>query len=280
MKKLVSLMAAISCLLMLFGCAEQPSAPKQTTAPKATLPTVAIEQLGTIEEKILYNDNQITFKALQLVTGADRASVIVEVQNKSGHPICIAADDLIVNNITITDGFSLEVAAGSTLESRIDVTHQSMTDAYIGNIVTLEGRDVRLFETKEYKTLDTFSFKLTTSAEYEQTFPEKGKVYYSANGFIVTALPYVRNIMGATVRILVTNNGSEPVNFRCEKATVDGQETTALLYDTVYPGTSRYCTIHIANYEKGDISVQLRVHDLSKEQNLIAEIPAFTFSPL
>ena len=280
MKRVICLMA-ISCLLVLAGCnTTESTAPTTTTPTKATLPSVVPLPFGTIEETVLYNENNVTFKAIRLAETTDSAKIIVEITNGNTYPVCLAADDLIVNDITITDGFSLEVPAGIAVESDIKISRKSLNDSYIGNIVTLEGCDVRLFETKEFKTLDTFSFKLTTSAQYEQTFPEAGTEIYNKNGFTVKALPYLTDDSGTTLRILVSNNTAEPVNFRCEKATADGQEVTAFLYDTVYPGTSRYCTIHIDTTVKESVSAQLRIHDLSKEQAVIAELDSATFSPL
>ena len=155
MKQIIAILLVFILMLPFAGCKQNTG----TSDPTGET-TVYREPMGTIQETVLYDRNGITVTATSLEQTINGGTIHVTIENTTELPISFASDDIIVNGITVTDGYSIEAAAGSKAQSRIDINYRSMDNAHITNIAYIESPDVRIFETVEFKTLDTASFRI------------------------------------------------------------------------------------------------------------------------
>ena len=275
MKQIIAILLVFILMLPFAGCKQNTG----TSDPTGET-TVYREPMGTIQETVLYDRNGITVTATSLEQTINGGTIHVTIENTTELPVSFASDDIIVNGITVTDGYSIEAAAGSKAQSRIDINYRSMDNAHITNIAYIESPDVRIFETVEFKTLDTASFRIDTSiaADYAQIYPESGTVVYDKNGILVQILGCVAGERVTDARLLVTNNTDDPIAIKCENPTADDEKLIAWMFDTVYAGTSRYCFFEFAGIDYKTITAELDLYSMGAERALIAELGRQTFT--
>lgn len=272
MKKLFALLLALSLAIPFAGCKEN--------TPDSTQPsTIQRETMGTIEKTVLYDDNGITVTANSLEQTINGGRIHITIQNTTDQSVSFASDDLIVNGITVTDGYCIEADAGTTASGRIDISYRSMDNANITNIASIESPDVRIFENLEFTTLDTASFELKTSiaADHAQVYPEAGTTIYDKNGIKVQILGCVAGERVTDARLLVTNNTEGDIAIKCENPMADGDVLSTWMFDTVYAGTSRYCFFEFAGIDHQTVTAELDLYSIGGERTLIAELGSQSF---
>lgn len=275
MKKFIAMLMTATIALTAIGCNRNTPAPTKPSEPE-----IIREAMGTITETILYDANGIKVTATALEQTINGGCFHVTVENTTQQPICLATDDLIVNGLTVTDGFSLEAAATSTTSGSIDVSYRSMDNANITNIAYIECPDVRIFETIEFVTLAVTSFRIETSiaADYTQLYPETGSEIYNKNGVVVQILGLTEGKRITDARMLVTNNTDTPIAIKCENPKAGDEPLTTWMFDTVYPGTSRYCFFEFSGTGFTDVTAELDLYSIGPTKVLIAELGSQTFT--
>lgn len=273
MKKFITLLLALSIAVPFAGCKQN--------IPDSTKPdnTIQRETMGTIEKTVLYDANGITVTAEALEQTINGGKIHVTMTNGTEQSVSFASDDIIVNGITVTDGYCIEADAGSTAQRSIDISYRSMDNANITNIAYIESPDVRIFENLEFKTLDNATFKIETSvaADYAQVYPESGTVVYDKNGIIVQILGCSAGERVTDARLLVTNNTDNTIAVKCEKPMADGETLNTWMFDTVYAGTSRYCFFEFAGIDYETVTAELDLYSIGTERTLIAQLGNQTF---
>lgn len=273
MKKLISILLILALAIPFAGC-------KVETTVDTPHPTqVKRETMGTIEKNVLYDGNGITVTANSLEQTINGGTIHVTMVNNTELPVSIASDDLIVNGITVTDGYCIEAPAKSTAEGKIDISYRSMDNANITNIAYIESPDVRVFENLEFTTLDNTAFKIETSIapDYAQVYPESGTAIYDKNGITVQMLGCVAGERVTDARLLVTNNTEGSIAIKCENPMADGKPLNTWMFDTVYAGTSRYCFFEFAGIDHQTVTAELDIYSIGSERTLIAELGSQTF---
>lgn len=273
MKKLISVLLIIALAIPFAGC-------KVETTVDNTHPTqVKRETMGRISETILYHKDGIKVTATKLEQTINGGTIHVTMVNDTELPVSIASDDIIVNGITVTDGYCIEAPANSTASGKIDISYRSMDNAHITNIAYIESPDARIFENIEFTTIDNTSFKIETSiaADYAQVYPETGNTIYDKNGIKVQILGCVAGERVTDARLLVTNNTEGIIAIKCENPTADGKAITTWMYDTVYAGTSRYCFFEFSGIDYETVTAELDLYNIGAERTLIAELGSHTF---
>lgn len=275
MKKIISFLLVFIIAVSFVGCNKSPDA----TEPTGETP-IQRNPMGTIQETVLYDKNGITVTATALEQTEKGCSIHVTMENTTQQPVSFAADDLIVNGITVTDGYCIEVAGGGTSSGKIDISYRSMDNAHIDNIAWIASPDARIFENIEFTTLDTASFRIETSiaSDYTQLYPEQGNVIYDKNGIKIQLLGCVAGERVTNARLLVTNTTETPVALKSENPMADGKKLNAWMFDTVYAETSRYCFFEFAGTTHQTVTSELDLYSIGAERILIAELGVHTFS--
>lgn len=273
MKKLVAILLILSLGLPFAGC-------KVETTVDSTQPTqIHREAMGRIAETVLYHKDGIKVTATKLEQTINGGTIHVTIVNNTELPVSFASDDIIVNGITVTDGYCIETPAGGTAEGKIDISYRSMDNAHITNIAYIESPDARIFENVEFTTLDTASFRIETAlnGSHAQLMPESGTVIYDKNGIKVQILGCVAGERVTDARLLVTNNTEGNIAIKCENPMADGKALNTWMFDTVYAGSSRYCCFEFAGIDHQNVTADLDLYSIGTEKTLIAELGSHSF---
>lgn len=272
MKKIITFLLALSLAIPFVGCKQETP---DSTGPSA----IRRETMGTIEKTVLYDADGITVTANSLEQTINGGRIHVTIQNDTELPVSFASDDIIVNGITVTDGYCIEAPAKGTASGKIDISYRSMDNAHITNIAYIESPDARIFENMEFTTIDTASFRIETSVSnnYAQLHPESGTVIYDKNGIKVQILGCVAGERVTDARLLVTNNTEGAIAIKCENPMADGKAITTWMFDTIYAGTSRYCFFEFSGIDHKTITAELDLYSIDTEKTLIAELGSHDF---
>lgn len=273
MKKLITIFLALALAIPFVGCkVETTNDPTEKTEIKRN-------PMGSIAETVLYHKDGIKVTATKLEQTLNGGTFHVTMVNNTDMPVSFASDDIIVNGITVTDGYCIEAPAKSTADGKIDINYRSMDNANITNIAYIESTDARIFENIEFTTIDTASFRIKTSVaeDYAQLYPESGTVIYDKNGIKVQILGCVAGIRVTDARLLVTNNTDGNIAIKCKNPMADGEAITTWMFDTVYAGTSRYCFFEFSGIDHKTVTAELDLYSIGAERTLIAELGNQTF---
>lgn len=272
MKKIITLLLALSLAIPFVGCKQE--------IPDSTDPTqIQRETMGTIAKTVLYDANGIKVTANSLEQTINGGRIHVTIQNDTELPVSFASDDLIVNGITVTDGYCIEAPAGGTASGKIDISYRSMDNANITNIAYIASPDARIFENIEFTTIDTTAFRIETSlvSSHAQLHPESGTVIYDKNGIKVQILGCVAGERVTDARLLVTNNTEGAIAIKCENPTADGEAITTWMFDTVYAGTRRYCFFEFSGIDHQTVTADLDLYSVAETYTPIAELGNHAF---
>ena len=273
MKKLISILLILALMIPFAGC-------KVETTVDTPHPTqIKRETMGRIAETVLYHKGGIKVTATKLEQTINGGTIHVTMVNNTEWPVSFASDDLIVNGITVTDGYCIEAPAGGTVDGKIDISYRSMDNAHITNIAYIESPDVRIFENVEFTTLDTASFRIDTSraSSHAQLMPESGTVIYDKNGIKVQILGCVAGERVTDARLLVTNNTEGNIAIKCENPMADGKNLNTWMFDTIYAGTSRYCFFEFTGIDHQTVTADLELYSVADGYTPLAELGNQTF---
>ena len=270
MKKALAFILALALALPLGGCFYKSEIPYATEP--STEPPIHREKLASIESTVLYDTEEYKITATELKQTGTGARICVTFENNTDLAVTFTANDLIVNDLTVTDGFSISAEPNKVGTGYIDVSYRSMDAACITNLAFIKSVDANIFENAEYKVLAMVPFKIETSlyGKYQQTIPEQGTVLYEKNGLKIAALELRPNTYTTSVRFLVTNVGSEPVTVKAEKVRANEQDIrNAWMFDTIYPGTSRYCEFEIGKLDITAVTLDIDVYSTGDQIALL-----------
>ena len=273
MKKLISIFLILALAIPFVGC-------KVETTIDTTYPTqVKRENMGRIAETVLYHKDGIKVTATKLEQTINGGTIHVTMVNNTELPVSFASDDIIVNGITVTDGYCIEAPAKGTANGKIDISYRSMDNAHITNIAYIESKDARIFENVEFTTLDHASFRIETSIadSHAQLILESGTVVYDKNGIKVQILGCIAGERVTDARLLVTNNTEGNIAIKCENPMSDGKELNTWMFDTVYAGTSRYCFFEFTGIKHKTVTADLDLYSVTTEYTPLAELGNQTF---
>lgn len=269
MKPILALGLALAIALPLWGCRKE--TPASTTAPSTTAPRIIREKLAEIEPAVLFDQDGIRITAEAMVQTDLGGEITVTVVNDTQRSISYTAADLIVNGLTITDGFSITAPAGQTAHGAISISYRSMDASAMTNIATVSSPDARIMENDEHNTLYTAPFSIETSlaGKYKPEL-ETGTVTYEKDGLCITVLGVKPNTRTTTVRLLVSNAAMDHVSIKAENIKADGKDVTAWLFDTIYAGTSRYCSFELGGTNITEVSLDIDVYS-------VGDVPALLY---
>lgn len=261
MKRFLLLTTTAILLLAFIGCSAKTP---ETTDPSAE-PTVYREPLATIEETVLFSKDGIEIVATAMEQTDKGGKILVTMENGTDQGLSFAADDIIVNGLTLTDGFCIEAPAGETVQGSIDISYRSMDNAGITNIARVESTDARIFETVEFQNICAAPFSITTSAESElmQQIADVGTEVYNKDGIRIALLGFRSGERTSVARLLVTNDTEQDIAVKGENITVGEKKISAWLFDTVYAGTSRYCTLEVPGVDMDAIDLDLDLYQFN-----------------
>lgn len=253
------ILAATLCLGAMTGCHKQEPA---STEPPAAATEIKRDPFSPMESTVLYDANSIKITACSMEQTNLGGEIKVSLENNSSDSVSFVANDLIVNGLTFNDGFSISANPGKTVEGTIKISYRSLDAAKMVDIATVKSPDAQIIKNDDFTALYDAPFEIKSSIadKYETVIPNQGTVLYEKNGLRIAALEIHPNQRTSTVRILATNADSEPITVKGSNYKADGKDVSAWIFDTVYPGTSRYCTFELGSAEISQVSLDIDIY--------------------
>lgn len=227
------------------------NAPEQDTEPA---PSVTENEETTIEETVIYDDNDIKITVKGLEDSWSGPEIKVLVENNSEHNIVFSGSDFIVNGITISGNAYIDVAAGKKSNDTISFYDSVLEAAGIEDFATIEGVDTYIYDSDSYDNLYTVPFVIETSIadSFVQKIDDSGDVLFEGSGVKVIGKLLHEEYYGYTVILYVKNDTGKEITVSADDISVNGFTITAWMYDTVFADTVRFCELTIPESELED----------------------------
>lgn len=276
-KLTATFLSAALCLWMLAGC-RKPAEPTATEPPAATNPPR--DPFSAMESTVLYDENNIQIVAQSLEQTILGAEIQVLMTNRSAETVSFIANDLIVNGLTFNDGFSISAKAGQSTEGVIKISYRSLDAAQMRDIATVKSPDAQIIRNEDFTALydAPFEIKTAAAASYKAEIPNQGTVLYEKNGIRIAALGIKSLTRTSTIHFLVTNADSEAITVKGSNYKADGKDVSTWIFDTVYPGTSRYCVFELGSAEIGQVSLDIDIYSAGEKPEFLYSTGNHTIS--
>lgn len=216
------------------------------------------EEKVTIEETVVYEENDIEVTVTGLGRNSMGRQVKVTVENNSEYDIVLTGSDFVVNGIMLDGWLYVEVSAGEETEGAIEFYTEDMKAAGVEQLATVNCVDAYVFDANSFNNLFEcpFSFETSIAGEHEQEIDDSGEVLFEEDGITVIAKGAAADDeTGATVTILVINETGEDIIVESENVSVNDYTVDGWMYDRVLADTVRFAqlTIWTTELEENDI---------------------------
>lgn len=277
MKRIISgFLVIIAMITMFSGCVSMvgmndntkplSTSPAGDTSGQGTNKNPEIPEKVAVEETVIYNENNIKVTVKEMSEGWTGPELKVLVENSTDKNISFAANEFIINGVTISGFGYVEAAAGKKSNGTLNLFKEELETAGITAIATIRGMDAHIVDTDSFVTLFDTPFNITTNmgTEYVQTIDDSGDVVLQDCNVTVISRVLEENLLGKTVSLLVKNETGKDIVIQAENVSVNGYTITTFMYDTVYCDTVRFCGLELLSSEL--------------ESNEIEEINEVTFT--
>ena len=224
----------------------------------------------TIEEAVVYEKDGVKITVSGIEDGWTGPEVKFLVENTTDKNIALSDDTAVINGVTIPVYLYIDVAAGKKTIDTMTIYTSNLEIAGIEKIATVNVKNAHIVDTDNYNTLADTPFEIVTSVgtDYVQGVDDSGEVLFEANGISVIGKVLADSLFGEEVILLVKNNSDKDVIVQTENISVNGFTIDGWMYDTVYAGTVRFCSLDLysASLEENEIT---EVEDVSFTVNCI-----------
>lgn len=278
MRKLIAIFLVILTICGIFaGCGAEEAKPvsvqdsvdavenNQADEEETPVETEASETI-TIQETVVYENGGVKVTATGIEEGWTGTEIKLLVENTTDRNIVLSGDNVIVNGVTMPTYLYIDVAAGKKSNGTMSIYSTNLDEAGIEKIATINVKDAHIVDTDSYETLAESPFEVVTSvgADYVQGIDESGDVLFEANGVSVIGKIISDSLLGEEVILFVKNESDKDVTVEAENISVNGFTIDGWMYDTVYAGTVRFCSLDI--------------YSTSLEENGITEVKDISFT--
>lgn len=281
MKRLICVfLVALLMIGLLPGCSAEEDKPVSSANADNITDNSAVEENAvveskepekiTIEEAVVYDKDGVKITVSGMEDGWTGPEVKFLIENATDKNIAISGDTAIINGVTIPVYLYIDVAAGKKTIDTMTIYTSNLEIAGIEKIATINVKDAHIVDTDSYNTLADAPFEIVTSVgtDYVQEVDDSGEVLFEANGISVIGKVFKDSLFGEEVILLVKNNSEKNVTVQAENISVNGFTIDGWMYDTVYSGTVRFCSLGLysTSLEENEIT---KVEDVCFTINLI-----------
>lgn len=212
----------------------------------------------TIEEVVVYDENDITITVTGLKDGSLGQEIKVKVENNTDKNITLSGSNYVVNGIMMDGSLYVEVAAGKKANGHISFYSESLKVAGIEQLATVDCVDAHIYDSDSYDDLYQVPFSIETSiaGDYVQKIDDSGDVIFEDSGIkVISKGVVVDERSGVTVVLLVINETGKDIVIQSENVSVNGYTISAWMYNKVTAGTVCFADMNIWNgtLEENDI---------------------------
>lgn len=208
----------------------------ETTAPEES-------QEATIEETVLYDENNIKITALSLTYDDTYVNLNLRIENNTDTDLSFLAYDTTVNDFVVEGLMAEDVASGEQVDGRLFFRKKWLQDDGIDVIADIEARFS--YYTDDYMVdgdTDMIEIKTSAAEGFDYSYDESGSVIYDQDGvkIVFQRLFVTDNTYDGDTEyypiIFIKNESDEIIYVQDTEVRVNGIEVDATFGEFVYTG--------------------------------------------
>lgn len=230
--------------------ASEESAVEQSTEDTSTV---------TIEEQVLYDENDIKITATGMDDGLFGTELTLLIENNSSTDITVQARDSNVNGFMVDTMMSADVAAGKKANDSLTFETSGLKDCGIEQIATMEF-SFHIFNTETWDTIvDTDLITVDTSIAdtYVQEVDDSGEVLVDSNGVKIVGkgLSADDSFWGPGVILYIENNSDQNVTVQVRDVSINGFMVSSSMSEDVIIGKKAMSAVQFFSSDLEDNAI-------------------------
>lgn len=251
MKKKIKLLAVVLCLLLFAtmalgsgssGSGEDKEISDVSSGASSTEETSTedITTEITIEEQVLYDENDIKITATGLEDSWLGTELQILIENNSSQSITIQARNANVNGYMVPTVMSADVAAGKKANDSLTFETSGLKECGIDNIATMEFL-FHIFDSESWDEIvdtDVITVETSIAESYTQAYDDSGEVLVDTDGIKIVGkgLSAEDSFWGPGVILYIENNSDQNVTIQVRDVSVNGFMVDSSMSEDVVAG--------------------------------------------
>ena len=218
---------------------------QQETTSQQT--TQSNEVLATIEETVMWDNEDIKVTALNLTSNQYYHILNLRIENKTGRDLYVMASRTAVNSFVVEPIMGADVPANSTVEDEFKIWLKDVDAKVIADIETrfsYSSSDRYLNRTTERVKLET-----SAAASHDYSYDESGTVLYDADGIKIICQGF-NDEGNPMIYLSSTGELSEGCCVEAYKVYVNGKETYASYCEWVFTNTRNVAELELDDEDR------------------------------
>ncbi len=188
--------------------------------------TTDTSQEVTIEEQVLYDENNIKITATGMEDGWLGTELKLLLENNSDKSITVQARNANVNGFMVSTMMSVDIAAGKKANDSLTFETSGLKDCGIESIATMEFF-FHIFDTETWDTVvdtDVITIETSIASTYTQAVDDSGEVLVEEGGVKIVGkgLSADDSFWGPGVILYIENNSEKDVTVQVRDVSVNG----------------------------------------------------------
>lgn len=239
----------------------------ETVDAEATDEANVTSEAVTIEEQVLYDENNIKITATGMEDGFFGTELKLIIENNSDKSITVQARNCNVNGFMVSTMMSVDVAAGKKANDSLTFETSGLKDCGIESIATMEFV-FHIFDTESWDTIvdtDVIAINTSIASTYTQTVDDSGDVLVEEGGIKIVekGISADDSFWGPGVILYIENNSEKDITVQVRDVSINGFMVDSTMSTDVVTG------------KKAMSAVQFFATDL--EENAITDITDVEF---
>lgn len=269
MKKILSLLLALTVVLSLVACGGSSDDVQQPVSTDASQPDTQQddpeiepdneqsppdeEKAASISEQVLLDESGLKITANGLESGFMGAEVKLLIENNSDQNLTFQVRNVSANGYMVDTMFSPDVAAGKKANETITLLASDLNLCGIETIADIE-LSFHIFTTEEwedYLNSDTVQIKTSAADGFSYEYDDSGELLYEGNGIriITKGLASDASFLGSGLLLYIENNSDQPITVQSRDLSVNGFMVDGMLSEDVMPGKKANTELTLPDYE-------------------------------
>ena len=250
---IIALLCIIGVVLVLvIGSADSDSTSKDNdTVPASSISEVKVVENSednadietdtvTIEEQVLYDQNDIKITATGLEDGWMGTELKLLIENNSSQGIVVQARNANVNGFMVDTMMSADVAAGKKANDSLTFMTSGLKECGIDGIAEMEFY-FHIFESESWSEIvdtDVITVKTSIASSYTQEVDDSGKVLVDSNGvkIVEKGLSANDSFWGPGLILYIENNSDKNVIIQVRDVSVNGYMVESSMSEEIVSG--------------------------------------------
>lgn len=264
MKNGTKILTGILCL-SLFGAMALGSGSSDSTDAKngskdAGDATVNESVDVTIDEQVIYDENDIKITATGIDDGFMGTELALLIENNSSQSITVQARNASVNGFMVGTMMSADVAAGKKANDSLTFETSGLKECGIENIANMEFY-FHIFDSESWDEIvdtDVISIDTSIASTYTQAVDDSGEVLLDSNGVKIVSKGLSANdsFWGPGVILYIENNSDKDVTVQVRDVSVNGFMVESSMSEDVVAGKKAMSAVQFfsSDLEKNSIT--------------------------